>query len=60
MSKLKRILKASGYMAAYVVSYYGHEGMTNTVLLFAFSVLAMEKMNITELLKCFIIHTSRE
>lgn len=51
MSKLKSILKA-----VYMVMYYAHEGMISTVLLVAFSVLAIEKMNISALLKCFIIH----
>jgi len=43
-----------------MVIYYAHEGMTTTVLLVAFKILATEKMNISALLKCFIIHTSRE
>lgn len=43
-----------------MVIYYAHEGMTTTVLLVAFNVLAMEKMNISALLKCFIMHASRE
>lgn len=51
MSKLKSILKA-----VYMVMYYAHEGMISTVLLVDFNVLAMEKMNISALLKYFIIH----
>lgn len=43
-----------------MVIYYAHEGMTTTVLLVAFNVLAKEKINISALLKCFAIRTSRE
>lgn len=51
VSKLKSILKA-----VYMVMYYAHEGIISTVLLVAFNALATEKMNISALLKCFIIH----
>lgn len=40
-----------------MVMYYAHESMISTVLLVAFNVMAMEKMNISALLKCFIIHS---
>lgn len=60
MSKLKCVLKASGHIAACLVIYYACEGMTAAVLLVALNVLATEKINISELLKCFTIPTSRE
>lgn len=39
-----------------MVVYYAHEGMISTVLLVTFNVLAMEKMNISVLIKFFIVH----
>lgn len=43
-----------------MVIYYAHEGMTTTVLLVAFNVQVVEKMNISALLKCSTIRASRE